>query len=66
MLLSRALRRNTTLTTLNLTMNNIGDEGAADFAETLRTGNTSLTSLGLANNHVNPVVLKDLNSLLDR
>uniref|UniRef100_A0A7S1GZ07 Uncharacterized protein n=1 Tax=Hemiselmis andersenii TaxID=464988 RepID=A0A7S1GZ07_HEMAN len=65
-LISRALRRNASLTSLNLSMNNIGDEGAADLCETLKHGNSTLTKLSLANNHVNPVVLRDLNSLLDR
>jgi Ran GTPase-activating protein (RanGAP) involved in mRNA processing and transport len=65
-LLARALRINFSITSLNLSMNNIGDEGAEDFIETLKTSNTSLTSLSLANNHVNPVVLRSLNELLER
>jgi uncharacterized protein YoxC len=64
--LARALRKNYTLNTLNLDMNNIGDEGVQEFMDTLDGHNTSLTQLKIANNHVNPVQLRDLNVLLEK
>lgn len=64
--LARALRKNYTLNTINLDMNNIGDEGVQEFMDTLDGHNTSITQLKLANNHVNPVTLRDLNVLLEK
>ena len=46
-----ALRVNTSLTSLNLAHNSIGDEGASSLSEALRV-NTSLTSLNLAHNSI--------------
>ena len=63
--LARALRKNYTLNIINLDMNNIGDEGVQEFIDTLNGHNTSLTKLNVANNHVNPVQLRDLNVLLE-
>ena len=63
--LARALRKNYTLNIINLDMNNIGDEGVQEFIDTLHGHNTSLTKLKVANNHVNPVQLRDLNVLLE-
>lgn len=64
--LARALRKNYTLSIINLDMNNIGDEGVQEFMDTLNGFNTSLTVLKVANNHVNPVQLRDLNVLLEK
>ena len=63
--LARALRKNYTLNIINLDMNNIGDEGVQEFIDALNGHNTSLTKLNVANNHVNPVQLRDLNVLLE-
>ena len=46
-----ALRVNSSLTSLNLFENHIGDEGANSLSEALRV-NTSLTSLGLSTNSI--------------
>ena len=64
--LARALRKNSTINIIDLDMNNIGDEGVQEFMETLDGHNTSLTELKVANNHVNPVQLRDLNVLLEK
>jgi hypothetical protein len=49
--LAEALRTNTSLTTLELYNNQIGDAGAVALAEALRT-NTSLTTLNLSGNQI--------------
>ena len=64
--LSSALRRNSTLISLNMDWNNIGDEGAAHFLATLQGFNTSLTSLSLGNNHVMPPTMRSIEALLVR
>ena len=63
--LARALRKNYRINIINLDMNNIGDEGVQEFIDTLDGHNTSLTQLKVANNHVNPVQLRDLNVFLE-
>ena len=49
--LARALESNASLTTLNLSGNNMGTEGAASLARTLES-NTSLTTLPLSQNNI--------------
>jgi hypothetical protein len=51
--ISQQLRRNTTLTSLNLSNNAVGNEGAMSIADSLshqsgRVNNTTLTSLSLS------------------
>ncbi len=47
-MLAKTLRLNTTLTSLDLFGNGLGEGGGRAFAETLRL-NSTLTSLGLCN-----------------
>ena len=55
-----ALQENSTLETLNLKMNNIGDQGGAGFFKDL-IKNTTLLFLGLAANGLaEKVILEDL------
>ena len=64
--LSTALLKNSSLAALNLDWNNIGDEGAEHFLNTLRNGNSSLTELSIRNNHVAPATAAQLRQALER
>ena len=61
--LSLALKVNTSLTSLFLSFNSIGDEGANSLSEALRV-NTSLTSLKLSNNSIGDEGAKSLSEAL--
>jgi len=50
-LLSDALKSNTTLTTLDLSHNSIGDSGAESLSDALKS-NSTLTTLYLNNNSI--------------
>eukprot|EP00960_Hanusia_phi_P046759 758018-Hanusia_phi.AAC.3 len=64
--LARSLETNSTLISLNLDMNNVGDEGANELLQMLRRNNTSLVKLSLANNHVNPVLMAEINTCVHK
>ncbi|XP_067041367.1 protein NLRC3-like isoform X2 [Acropora muricata] len=61
--LTRALRVNTSLSSLNLHCNSIGDEGANSLAQALRV-NTSLSSLDLSRNSIGNDGVKSLTQAL--
>ena len=52
--LAKALKSNAVLTSLNLSSNNIGNYGAKEIAEALRSGKAVLTSLNLFDNRIGP------------
>jgi len=58
-MLTDALKCNTTLTTLYLTDNNIGDEGAIMISDALKC-NTILTELYLGNNNIGDASKEEL------
>ncbi|XP_044166791.1 nucleotide-binding oligomerization domain-containing protein 2-like isoform X2 [Acropora millepora] len=58
-----ALKLNTSLTSLNLFLNHIGDDGANSLSEALR-GNTSLASLDLSSNYIHAEGAHSLSKVL--
>ena len=52
--IGEALKVNTSLTSINLGHNNIGDEGGKAIEEALRV-NTSLTWIGLSHNNIGDI-----------
>ncbi len=63
--LAAALETNTTLKTLKLSYNNIGDVGARLLADAL-LNNTALTNLNLFNNNIGPNGTKDIAGALEK
>ncbi|MCC8377261.1 MAG: hypothetical protein LN567_02555 [Rickettsia endosymbiont of Graphium doson] len=59
------LKDNSTLTSLNLLWNNIGDAGATELAKVLKD-NSTLTSLDLGGNNIGETILKTINEYLKR
>ena len=57
--LSEALEKNTSLTSISLSSNNIGDNGVKALAEALKK-NTSLTSIFIVNNNITDDGMKAL------
>ena len=63
--LRRLARKDSTLTTLNLYCNEIGDTGAAAISHAL-SSNSSLTGLYLVNNEIGATLLKTIEEMLKK
>ncbi|KJW02969.1 leucine Rich repeat family protein [Rickettsia endosymbiont of Ixodes pacificus] len=59
------LKDNSTLTSLDLSDNKIGETGARDLAASLKDNN-SLTELNLSSNNIGDTTLKTINGYLQR